>query len=73
MSYLYWKNYFKIFVVGSNGYLKLEGYQNGEEQNLYMVKENCLLKTLYKSYNFKEKDFTWSREIKILLKNNFLD
>ena len=41
VSYLYWKNYFKIFVVGSNGYLKLEGLPKWGRAELIYGKRNA--------------------------------
>ena len=72
VSYLYWKNYFKIFVVGSNGYLKLEGLPKwGRAELIYGKRKLPSGKPYIKSYNFKEKDFTWSREIKNFIKKQF--
>ena len=56
MSYLYWKNYFKIFVVGGNGYLKLEGLPKwGRAELIYGKRKLPSGKPYIKSYNFKGK------------------
>ena len=69
VSYLYWKNYFKIFVVGSKGYLKLEGLPKwGRTELVYGKRKLPSGKPYMRSYIFKEKDFTWSREIKSFIK-----
>ncbi len=72
VSYLYWKNYFKIFVVGSKGYLKLEGLPKwGKTKLIYGKRKLPSGKPNIKNYWFKEKDFTWSMEIKNFIKNKF--
>ena len=72
VSYLYWKNYFKIFVVGSKGYLKLEGLPKWGRTNLIYGKRKLPSgKPNIKNYWFNGKDFTWSMEIKNFIKNQF--
>ena len=69
VSYLYWKNFFKIFIVGSKGYLQLTGLPKWGITKLNYGKRKLPSGIpKIKQYDFKQKDFTWFREINSFLK-----
>jgi len=72
VSYLYWKNYFKILIVGSKGMLELTGLPKWGETKLFFEKRKFPSgkpKTLI--YKYPAKDFTWARELKYFIKGKF--
>lgn len=72
VSYLFWKNFFKIYISGSRGFISLNGLPKWGECNLtYGKRIYPSGKPLMKIYNFKPIDFTWKKEMYIFLKNKF--
>ncbi len=72
VSYLYWKNYFKILIVGSKGMLELTGLPKWGETKLLVGKRKFPSgKPQILTYKYPAKDFTWIREIKYFIKGQF--
>lgn len=68
-SYLYWKNYFKIFIVGNKGFIELNGLPKWGISKLQIGKRKYPSgKPQIKNYRYKSKDLTWKKEI-----NNFIN
>ena len=71
-SYLYWENFFEIFIIGSRGFLKLNGLPKWKKCFLthgFRILPSGRPKMFQKSY--KNVDLTWEKEIKIFLNNDF--
>ncbi len=72
VSYLFWKNQFEIFIVGSKGYLKLSGLPKWGKTDLEIGKRVFPSgKPKIKIKKFKEKDNTWKKEMIGFIKNEF--
>ena len=72
VSYLYWKNYFKILIIGSKGMLELTGLPKWGETKLLIGKRKFPSgKPQILTYRYPPKDFTWIREIKYFIKGQF--
>lgn len=67
-SYLYWKNNFKIFIVGSKGFIELKGLPKWGISKLKIGKRKLPSgRPQIKNYRYKSDDLTWKKEI-----NNFI-
>ena len=72
VSYLYWKNYFKILIVGSKGMLELSGLPKWGASRLILEKRKFPSgKPETKIYRYSVKDLTWKKEITCFIKNDF--
>jgi len=72
VSYLYWKNYFKILIIGSKGMLELTGLPKWGEAKLLIGKRKFPSgKPQILTYRYPAKDFTWIKEIKYFIKGQF--
>jgi scyllo-inositol 2-dehydrogenase (NADP+) len=67
-SYLYWRNNFKIFIVGSKGFIELTGLPKWGISKLKIGKRKLPSgRPQIKNYRYKSDDLTWKKEI-----NNFI-
>ena len=72
VSYLFWKNQFEIFIVGSKGYLKLSGLPKWGKTELEIAQRVLPSgKPKIKTKKFKEKDYTWKKEMMGFIKKKF--
>jgi scyllo-inositol 2-dehydrogenase (NADP+) len=72
VSYLYWKNYFKILIIGSKGMLELTGLPKwGETKLLFGKRKLPSGKPKIQTYKYPTKDMTWKREIKYFINGQF--
>ena len=72
VSYLFWKNYFKIYISGAKGFISLNGLPKWGKCHLtYGKRIYPSGKPIMKTYNFKPIDNTWKKEINIFLNNKF--
>ena len=72
VSYLFWKNQFEIFIVGSKGYLKLSGLPKWGKTELEIGKRVFPSgKPKIKIKKFKEEDYTWKKEMIGFIKKEF--
>ena len=71
-SYIYWKNYFEIFIIGSKGYFKLQGLPKWGSSTLQIAKRKFPSgKPTLKIKKYKNIDLTWKKEIIKFSRNNF--
>jgi predicted dehydrogenase len=72
VSYLHWKNFFEIHIMGSKGYINLTGLPKWKEcqivfgKRIYPSGKPKIIKKKYKNI-----DLTWKRELKNFLENKF--
>ena len=70
VSYLYWRNYFKILIVGSKGMMEISGLSKwGKNKLILETRKLPSGKPRQLIYKYPDKDFTWVRELKYFIKD----